>query len=380
MRFGARFRRRLPLGLGWPLMAEAVGIANTRLLEVRPTALGFALELELDAPTTFEDVERKATTIASAYGIARARVIRAPLRADRATVLLDRQLWLGEVTYPGERNPAELPLNPQRAIPIGIDDDGGQVTIELAGKCALVGGSPGSGKSVGLRNFLAGLAASRDVRLVGVDPKHAELVMWSARFDELVLGNEPAPVCDLLTGLLDEIQFRAKVMASTGSAQLPPTSENPMIVLVIDEWAELAAAGDAKERSKVAGLLRRYLSLGRAVGCTAILCTQRPTSDTVDVGTRALIGHRFALRCGDRHQAESILGVGTFEPAQLLGAMPGRALWSDGGPAKAVQFYNVPDQLVPSLVCSGLRPSGRATGRPATSGREVTQQLRLFEV
>ena len=97
------------------------------------------------------------------------------------------------------------------------------------------------------------------------------------------------------------------------------------------------------------------MSLGRAVGCTAILCTQRPTSEVIDVGTRTLLNERFALRCGDRHQAEAILSAGTFQPGDLIGASVGRALWSDGGPAKPVQFYEVTDERVPSLLCPGYK-------------------------
>jgi hypothetical protein len=87
-----------------------------------------------------------------------------------------------------------------------------------------------------------------------------------------------------------------------------------------------------------------------------VLCTQRPTSDTVDTGTRSLLTDRFALRCGDRYQADSILPPGSYRPEDLLGAQPGRALWSDGGPARAVQFYEVPDSAVLSLVQAGFRP------------------------
>jgi hypothetical protein len=61
------------------------------------------------------------------------------------------------------------------------------------------------------------------------------------------------------------------------------------------------------------------------------------------------------LRCGDRHQAEAILSAGTFQPGDLIGASVGRALWSDGGPAKPVQFYEVSDNSVPFLTMSGYR-------------------------
>jgi len=269
----------------------------------------------------------------------------------------NEHLSVGAVPFPDAFRQWVVPQDPLRAFPLGVDDSGHHVSGHFYGQNCLIGGSPGSGKSMAMRVFLTSLASSRNVCLYGVDPKHAELAMWSERFEELVLGNEAEPTAALLERLLAEVQRRARVMASGKTATLEPTEWNPWIVLVVDEWAELGAASDAKARQAVAGLLRRFVSLGRAVGCTAILCTQRPTSDAVDVGTRSLLNHRFALRCGDRHQAEAILGVGAFAPEQLLGATPGRALWSNGGPAVPVQFYEVPDPMVPSLVFPGLRGS-----------------------
>lgn len=348
--------QRLPLVISWPLVAEQIGLHGTRVTVITETALGHAIELELQPTTSVVRIGMMADQLAVAFGIARVRVLADPLHSHRVTVLLDQQLSIGSVPYEREHNPAGLPLNPLRAIPIGLDDNGDEVAASFYGQSILIGGNPGSGKSVAMRVILAGLAASRNVCLVGIDPKHAELSMWRPRFTQLVLGNEVKPTASLLIELLAEVQRRAEYLATTQTATLQPTNEHPWIVLVIDEWAELGAAGDAKQRTNIEALLRRYLSLGRAVGCTALLVTQRPTSDSVNPGTRALTTHRFALKCGDRYQAEAILGVGTYIPGQLISAAPGRALWSDGGPATAVQFYNLADEQISGLVFGPLRP------------------------
>ena len=347
--------RRLPIFVAWRLVAEDVGLSNSRVVAVVETGLGHAVEISIRPPVTISKIEVASSHIAVALGLARVRVSANPLRADRVTVWLDSRVHIGLVNYESEYNPVGLPLDPLRQIPIGLDDNGEQVSFSPYGQHILLGGNPGSGKSVAMRVLLAGLATSRNVQLFGIDPKHAELSMWSDRFDSVVLGSEVESAASLLENLVLEVQRRAIHLASLKSATLLPTHQFPWVVLVIDEWAELGAAGDTKQRAALNALLRRYLSLGRAVGCTAILCTQRPTSDSIDVGTRALTTHRFALKCGDRHQAESILGVGAFSPDQLVSASPGRALWSDGGPARAIQFFNVPDELVPSLTNPGLR-------------------------
>ena len=355
MKFRRWLIQSLPLVFSWPMVAKQIGLDGTRVTAVSETALGHSLQIELQPPNSVLRVGMMSDQLAVAFGIARVRVLADPQYAHRATVLLDQQLSIGSVPYEPEHNPVGLPLDPLRAIPIGRDDNGDEVTTSFYGQSILIGGNPGSGKSVAMRVILAGLAASRNVCLVGIDPKHAELSMWRPRFSRLVLGNEVEPSVALLNELLEEVQRRAEYLATTQSATLQPTSTNPWIVLVIDEWAELGAAGDTRQRANINALLRRYLSLGRAVGCTALLVTQRPTSDSVDVGTRALTTYRFALKCGDRHQAEAILGVGTFASEQLLSAVPGRALWSDGGSASAVQFYNLTDERLPFVVCAGLR-------------------------
>ena len=342
--------QRLPLVISWPLVADKIGIRGTRVTDVRETALGHALDLRLQPPNSAMGMRLMTDQIAVAFGIARVRVLADPRHAHRITLLLDQQLSINSVLYEPEPNPASLPLDPLRDMPIGHDDDGREVAISFYGQSILIGGNPGSGKSVAMRVILAGLAASRNVCLVGIDPKHAELSMWRSRFSQLVLGNEVEPTVTLLNALINEVQDRAAYLASTESATLKPTSMHPWIVLVIDEWAELGAEGDTKQRAHINSLLRRYLSLGRAVGCTALLCAQRPTSDSADTGTRALTTHRFALKCGDRYQAEAILGVGTFNSEQLVSGVPGRALWTDGGPAVPVQFFNITDDQVPALV------------------------------
>ena len=151
------------------------------------------------------------------------------------------------------------------------------------------------------------------------------------------------------------ISERTQHLAEIGETILLPSQRFPWVVLVVDEWAEVAAGGSKKERDFANDLLRRYVSLGRAVGCTAILCTQRPTSDVIDVGTRTLLNDRFALRCGDRHQAEAILSAGTFDTKDLIGATVGRALWSDGGTSRALQFFEVADSRITHLACGGYR-------------------------
>jgi len=323
---------------------------------VRETRLGVAVELRLTPPTTASVVESKSDLVAVAYGAVRVRVRPSDVRADRLLLHIDYTRSVGPVALPDIQHPVGLPLDPLRPFALGIDDDGVAVEGRFYGHHLLVGGIPGSGKSNALRVFLAHLATSRNVALYGIDPKRVELGLWRDRFSGLVLGNGAGETIALLEALHDRISERTQHLSAIGETTLLPTQRFPWVVLVVDEWAEVAAGGSKKERDTANDLLRRYVSLGRAVGCTAILCTQRPTNDVIDVGTRTLLSDRFALRCGDRHQAEAILSAGTFDTKDLIGATVGRALWSDGGPATPFQFFEVVENMLDGLVCGGFIP------------------------
>ncbi len=349
-------RQHLPVRMTWPTVARELGLSATKVRNVKTTKLGIEVALRLTPPTTHVTIERVADGVAVAYGAARVRVRVSELRADLVSISIDLTRSVGVVPLPNFHHSVGIPLDPLRSFALGIDDDGETVSGRFYGHHILVGGIPGSGKSNALRVFLSHLSASRNVALFGIDPKRVELNLWQERFTDLVLGNDATETIDLLESLHVEINRRTRHLSTLGSAKLQPSEEFPWIVLVVDEWAEVAAGGSSKERARADELLRRYVSLGRAVGCTAILCTQRPTSEVIDVGTRTLLNERFALRCGDRHQAEAILSAGTFQPGDLIGASVGRALWSDGGPAKPVQFYEVGDESVQLLVCPVLRP------------------------
>jgi hypothetical protein len=348
------YRQRLPLRLTWQTVARELDLHGTSVKSVRASRLGIAAELRLSPPSTAGVIEAKSDAIAVAYGAVRVRVRPSDVRADRVHLHIDFAKSVGIVSLPDIQHPVGLPLDPIRQFALGIDDDGNIVSGSFYGHHILVGGIPGSGKSNALRVFLAHLATSRNVALFGIDPKRVELGLWRERFSGLVLGNGAGETIALLELLHEHISDRTQHLSAVGETLLLPSRQFPWIVLVVDEWAEVAAGGTKKERELANDLLRRYVSLGRAVGCTAILCTQRPTSDVIDVGTRTLLNDRFALRCGDRHQAESILSAGTFEPKDLIGTTTGRALWSDGGPASAFQFFQVADPSIAELVCPGF--------------------------
>ena len=339
----------------WPTVAAEVGLRGTRAVRSRPTRLGWEVTLRLTPPATAQELERQADALATALGIARVRTLPDPARADRIHLALDFEPSLGPVPYPKNRDPVWLPTPAGTPVLLGLDEDGNEVRVSLYGSSLLVGGSPGAGKSTALRAVLTGLACQRHTAIVGIDPKRVELTPWRERLTTLVVGNDAEPVLLLLRSLVAEVQRRAVELAGRGVVFAHPDEHLPALVLVIDEWAELAADGTAKQRAEAQDLLRRFVSLGRAVGCSAVLATQRPTSDTVDTGTRALVAHRLALRCGDRWQSEAILGQGQAGAARIPVTSPGWGLLNDGPGVRGVQVFEMPPERIPEVMCPVLR-------------------------
>jgi DNA segregation ATPase FtsK/SpoIIIE-like protein len=304
---------------------------------------------------TVTALDQHSEALAVAFGVSSVRVVGDPIRADLAKVALYLRPSLGPVAYPNYHRAVWLPTIGGSAVPLGLDESGDEVAVRLYGSSILVGGSPGAGKSTAIRSLLAGLAGHRDTALFGIDPKRVELTPWRSRFSTLAVGNEASPTLLLLTDLVSEVQRRAEVLAERGVLFTNPSPEMPAMVLVIDEWAELAAAGTNKERTEAHDLLRRFLSLGRAVGGSVIAATQRPTSDTVDTGTRALLAHRLALRCGDKWQSEAILGQGHGEAASIPLSSPGWGLLTSDNGVRGIQVYDPAPERIPDFTCAGLR-------------------------
>lgn len=94
---------------------------------------------------------------------------------------------------------------------------------------------------------------------------------------------------------------------------------------------------------------------GRAVGASAILATQRPTNDTVDVGTRALVAHRLELRCGDRWQSEAILGQGNDAAASIPISCPGWGWITSDHALRGVQVYGLDPLRITEFLMPHLR-------------------------
>ena len=211
----------------------------------------------------------------------------------------------------------------------------------------LVAGTTGSGKSVAVNAMILSMlykATPDDVRMIMIDPKMLELSVYEG------IPHLLAPVvtdmklaANALNWCVAEMENRYKVMSdlrvrnlagfnqkvrearAAGRPLMNPFPAHPeipelldtlpMIIVVIDELADLMMVAG----KKIEELIARLAQKARAAGIHLILATQRPSVDVITGLIKANIPTRVAFQVSskidsrtilDQMGAESLLGQG----------------------------------------------------------------------
>ncbi len=102
-----------------------------------------------------------------------------------------------------------------------------------------MGGSTGSGKSGGLNVLIGNLVACPDVVIWGIDLKKGiELQPWASCIARL--ATTPGQARALLADAVAIVEARAAQLATEGRRTWEPSPDAPALVIIIDEYAELA--------------------------------------------------------------------------------------------------------------------------------------------
>lgn len=317
---------------------------------------GVALPVRLRSGTTIGDLVQAADKLASLYGCSHVEVVAAPGRGDLGTVVLHHERLPATRTYPRltSRGTTLLPPSAAEPMPLGVDAHGMPVGLPLfsatGGTTLLVGGIPGTGKTVALRALLCGLAPTTASIFV-IDPTGgAEAAHWGRRLSAVVADADAQPTLGLLGSLFDLVTRRGSILGAGGTIDMLAP-----VVLVCDELAELAAAGTPRQQDEARTLLRRIVALGRKANVTCLLATQRTTSTSIDVTTRSLAGWRLALpHPDDASGSEALLGPGRREAARLTKTDTGAGYLTNGGVPRLIRVFDTPVTLVPSLASASL--------------------------
>ncbi|MDE2366844.1 MAG: DNA translocase FtsK 4TM domain-containing protein, partial [Betaproteobacteria bacterium] len=221
-------------------------------------------------------------------------------------------------------------------IALGKDIGGHPVVADLARMPhVLVAGTTGSGKSVAINAMILSLlykATPEQVRLILVDPKMLELSVYEGIPHLLApVVTDMRQAASALRWCVAEMERRYKLMSALGVRNLggynqkireaikseapltnpfsltpdapEPLEEMPLIVVVIDELADLMMVVG----KKVEELIARLAQKARAAGVHLLLATQRPSVDVITGLIKANIPTRVAFQVSSKVDSRTIL-------------------------------------------------------------------------
>ena len=328
----------------WPEIARAIGLAGSQVMSATVDVWGWRARFRLARGQTITDVIARIPAIESGLGTFRAAVRVYPTPDDLASRceirVLDMDPHAGSIPWPG---PSVTSIT--QPIDMGPFEDAALCRILFMRRHGLFGGTTGSGKSGGLNVLMGNLVACRDVVIWGIDLKKGmELGPWASCIDRLATTPEQAII--LLRDAVAVLEARAELLAAAGKRTWEISSEMPALVIVIDEYAELA--DDAPDAMPYTDSIAR---LGRAVAVTLIAATQRPTQKAMGQGAvRSQMDLRICFRVRERKDVDLVLGQGMLSAgwnAHSLNA-PGKFLVSapEHQTPNRARAYLVTDQAV----------------------------------
>jgi hypothetical protein len=207
-------------------------------------------------------------------------------------------------------------------IPVGVDEQGEPVAIELVERNVLIGGEPGAGKSAVLSTLLATAALDPSVRIWVLDGKLVELVAWAPVADR-VAGPDAEQAIALLQDVRSEMDSRYRELLARGTRKVARGDGLPLHLVVCDELAFYLTVPDKAHRQEFAELLRDVVARGRAAGVIVCAATQKPGADVVPSSLRDLFGFRLALRCTTPQASDTVLGQGWASAGADASTIPG---------------------------------------------------------
>jgi DNA segregation ATPase FtsK/SpoIIIE, S-DNA-T family len=215
----------------------------------------------------------------------------------------------------------------------------------------LIAGATGSGKSVALNTMIGSFlykTGPEDVKLIMIDPKRIELSIYDG-IPHLItpVVTDVKKATNALHWAVKEMerryqllsdkrarnlqQYNNKIAKQKKTADGKPESKLPLIVIIIDELADLMMV--ASRDVEVA--LTRLAQMARAAGIHLILATQRPSVDVLTGIIKANFPTRLSFQVSSKTDSRTIIDTNGAE--NLLGN--GDMLFLPPGTAKLQRIH-----------------------------------------
>jgi S-DNA-T family DNA segregation ATPase FtsK/SpoIIIE len=335
-------------GLGHPEKpGKQVGFGGTMWRDPRDTGSGVTVELPFGG--TFSDVRDVKAKLASGLDVHINQVfLTKGDRERRHTLFVADQ---DPLAFPVGRTDMlnGKPRNIWKPVPIGKDERFNLVTLSLLWNSVLVGAMPRKGKTFFVRLLLLYAALDPWVKILFADgkksPDYDKLKLVAHR---MVIGDAPNPrdtnPLEHLEMMLDEVLAHiAEVndVLSTLPVEMCPEgklteelSRDPRYpalrvwMLVGEEFQVYFETEDQEFNIRIANKWGRILAQGPSAGVIVADSSQKPIrvgkGDVSRLFDRFRDNHqvRFALRCGNRHVSEGVLGGDAYTEGHDASTLP----------------------------------------------------------
>jgi len=269
---------------------------------------------------TVEAFQAKSVELAKAFGARECRAFddvegRIRLEFVRGADLLEEEI-------PALPIPSTSDAVDFSAVPVGVTERGEPWTIDLAQNLhILIGGQTGAGKSGVLQSLIRSLApAIRDGSVIIwlFDPKEGlefgSLEELAARYED---GDHEA-MAEMLGDAVTMMRRQMRKLKATKLRKHVPTPEMPLVLVVIDEFIDLANP-KGKKRETAASIqasIGHLLWKGRAGGVLVIASVADPRVESSG-GWRDSFPIKIGMRLDTPDHTAMIMGDG----ARALGAV-----------------------------------------------------------
>ncbi|MGW5361562.1 hypothetical protein [Actinopolymorpha pittospori] len=372
------------------------------LIAVRSTATVDKVRVRMLPGQVLADFAKNSDRLAATFQANDCRVRSIPRRLPLRHLEFQVRRALGQTVEPPAPRPSRLlelwflvedplvaqtPLLPVperpnlKALPLAIGEDGLTWHLRLLATHLLVIGVTGAGKGSVLWSLVRALGhgvRSRLVELWVVDPKGGmEFAAGQRLFARYCYGDDQpkAPdgqgmdakkksgyewaFVDFLEAAVVELRARQGRLRGIFRTHRPKPGD-PLIVLLVDEFASLTAYVTEREAKKrIETALNLLLSQGRAVGIVLVAAAQDPRKEVVDM--RGLFPTRIALRLAEPDEVDLVLRKGARDRGarcdEIGEHQPGTAFVTLEGTAEPlrVRFAYVDDDQIHTM-CSLFEP------------------------